>query len=40
MMLIGWVGDIYERRGIGVMKGGAPEAPFWPGCEWKEIHLG
>src|ERR1700722_2293718 len=37
VMLIEWVGDIYERRGIGVMKGGALEAPFWPGCEWKEI---
>lgn len=25
-MLIEWVGDVYERRGIGVMKGGALEA--------------
>jgi len=38
-MLIEWVGDVYERRGIGVMKGGALE-PFWPGCEWNEIRLG
>jgi hypothetical protein len=40
VMLVQQVGDIYERRGIGMVKGGALEAPFWPGCEWKEIHLG
>ena len=40
IMLVEWVNDVYERRGIGVVRADTVANSLDPGPEWKEILLG
>lgn len=40
VMLIEWVGDTYERRGLGEIFRTSVQNSFQPGPQWKEIILG
>jgi hypothetical protein len=40
VMLIEWVGDTYERRGLGEILQTSVQNSFQPGPQWKEIILG
>jgi hypothetical protein len=40
VLLIKWIGDVHERRGIGEILKSSVKNSLQPGPQWKEIILG